>query len=71
MQQITLSTQQAQRLQSIAQQGGYSSLEEAIDIALTLFADEVAQSYSSEESLEYLAWLEDKHLKLEEEVSNL
>ena len=62
--QITLSTQQSQILESLSQQGGYASIEDAIDTALVLLADEVRQQ-DSEETPEYLAWLEQTQLKIE------
>lgn len=65
--QITLSPQQSQILQSLSQQGGFPSLEETIDQALLLLADEVTQQHS-EETPEYLAWLEQTRLKIEEGV---
>ncbi|MEL7226125.1 MAG: hypothetical protein AAGL17_15080, partial [Cyanobacteria bacterium J06576_12] len=63
--QITLSSQQSKALETIFQQGGYSSLEDAIDMALLLLADEVT-SQTSAESPEYLAWVEQTRLKIEE-----
>lgn len=65
--QITLSSQQSKALETIFQQGGYSSLEDAIDMALLLLADEVT-SQTSAESPEYLAWVEQTRLKIEEGV---
>ena len=65
--QITLSTQQSQVLESLSQQGGYASIEDAIDTALVLLADEVTQK-DSEETPEYLAWVEQTRLKIEEGV---
>jgi antitoxin ParD1/3/4 len=63
--QITLSSQQSQVLESLSQQGGYASVEDAIDTALVLLADEIIQQ-DSEETPEYLAWLEETRLKIEE-----
>ena len=40
---ITLSSQQSKALESLSQRGGYPSLEDAIDAALLLLADEVMQ----------------------------
>ncbi|MBE9006506.1 hypothetical protein IQ259_15900 [Fortiea sp. LEGE XX443] len=65
--QITLSTQQSQVLEFLSQQGGYTSLEDAIDTALVLLADEIIQQ-DSEETTEYLAWVEQTRLKIEEGV---
>ncbi|MDF5719249.1 MAG: hypothetical protein PUP91_01895 [Rhizonema sp. PD37] len=45
--QITLSSQQSQILESLSQQGGYSSIEEAIDTDLLLLADEIMQQSSA------------------------
>ena len=61
--QITLSTQQSQVLESLSQQGGYASIEDAIDTALVLLADEVTQK-DSEETPEYLGWVEQTRLKI-------
>ena len=49
--QITLSSQQSKILESLCQQGGYLSLEDAIDNALVLLADEI-KSHNSEEKPE-------------------
>ena len=65
--QITLSSQQSKILESLSQQGGYPSLEDAIDIALVLLADEVTQN-SSAENPDYLAWVEQTRLKLDEGI---
>ncbi|MEA5550800.1 hypothetical protein VB713_07395 [Anabaena cylindrica UHCC 0172] len=65
--QITLSSQQSQILESLSQQGGYASLEDAIDTALVLLADEITQQ-DSDETPEYLAWVEQTRLKIEEGV---
>jgi predicted transcriptional regulator len=62
--QITLSSQQSQVLESLSQQGGYATLEDAIDTALVLLADEITQ----QDSTEYLAWIEQTRLKIEEGV---
>ena len=66
--QITLSSQQSKALESLWQQGGYASLEDAIDMALLLLADEVTKQ-SSTNSPEYLAWAEQTRLKIEEGIS--
>lgn len=65
--QITLSSQQSKALELLSQQGRYASLEEAIDTALVLLADEVTQQ-SSPEIPEYLAWVEQTRLRIEEGV---
>lgn len=65
--QITLSSQQSKALELLSQQGRYASLEEAIDTALVLLADEVTQQNSAEIP-EYLAWVEQTRLKIEEGV---
>jgi Arc/MetJ-type ribon-helix-helix transcriptional regulator len=65
--QITLSSQQSQVLESLAQQGGYSSLDDAIDTALVLLAEQINQQ-TSEATPEYLAWVEQTRLKIEEGV---
>lgn len=62
--QITLSSQQSRALESLAQHGGYASLEDAIDTALVLLADEITQQ-NPVESSEYLAWVEQTRLKIE------
>ena len=71
---ITLSSQQSKALESLSQHGGYGSLEEAIDVALLLLADEVSQQsqqlgQNPLESAEYLAWVEQARLKVEEGVA--
>ena len=65
--QITLNSQQSEILTALSQQGGYASLEEAIDTALILLADEITPQ-NAEETPEYFAWLEQTRLKLEEGV---
>lgn len=62
--QITLSAQQSKILESLSQQGGYRSLENAIDIALVLLADEVALQHP-EETPAYLAWVEQTRRKID------
>jgi len=66
--QITLSSQQSKVLESLSQQGGYASLEDAIDTALVLLADEIVQPDLAE-TPDYLAWVEQTRLKIEEEIS--
>ena len=65
--QITLNSQQSQILTTFSQRGGYTSLEEAIDTALVLLADKIMPQ-NTEETPEYLAWLEQTRLKIEEGV---
>lgn len=62
--QITLNPQQSQILQSLSQQGGYVSIEDAINTALVLLADEIT-SANPEETPEYLGWVEQTRLKIE------
>ena len=66
--QITLSSQQSKVLESLSQQGGYASLEDAIDTALVLLADEIVQPDLAE-TPDYLAWVEQTRLKIEEGIS--
>jgi predicted transcriptional regulator len=63
--QITLSSQQSKILESLCLQGGYRSLEDTIDSALILLAEEIT-SHNSEEKPEYLAWVAQTRLKIEE-----
>ena len=63
--QITLNSHQSQILETLSQQGGYTSLEDAIDTALILLADEITPK-NVEETSEYLAWIEQTRLKIEE-----
>ena len=65
--QITLSSQQSKILESLSQQGGYRSLEDAIDTALILLADEIT-SHNSEEKPEYRSWVERTRLMIEEGI---
>ena len=65
--QITLSAQQSQILESLSQQGGYASLEDAIDTALVLLADGITPR-NLVETPEYLAWVEQTRLKIEDGV---
>lgn len=65
--QITLSSHQSQILQSLALQGGYASLEDAMDTALVLLADEIVQQ-KSDATPEYLAWVEQTRLKIEQGI---
>lgn len=65
--QITLSSQQSKILESLSKQGGYASLEDAINTALLLLADEVTQ-HGSNDNPDYLAWVEQTRLQVEEGV---
>ena len=65
--QITLSSQQSKILESLLQPGRYHSLEDTIDTALVLLADEIT-SHNSEEKPEYLSWVERTRLKIEEGI---
>lgn len=62
--QITLSPEQTKVLEILRQCGRYPSLENAIDTALLLLADEVSLQ-ESEENPEYLAWVEQTRQKIE------
>lgn len=62
--QITLNPEQSQMIESLSQQGGYLSIEDAIDTALVLLADQIT-SANSEETPEYLGWVEQTRLKIE------
>lgn len=68
--QITLSAQQSKALEMISHRGGYPSLENAIDTALILLADEVTQQ-DSMETPEHLEWIEQTRLKVEEAERNI
>ncbi|WP_204106018.1 MULTISPECIES: hypothetical protein [Spirulina sp. CCY15215] len=63
--QITLSQEQTRVLELLLKQSQYASMEDAIDTALVLLADEVS-SQDAEESPEYLAWVEQTRRKIEE-----
>ena len=65
--QITLNPEQSQILESLSEQGGYVSIEDAINTALVLLADEIT-SANPEETPEYLNWVEQTRLKIEEGV---
>ncbi|NEO83563.1 MAG: hypothetical protein F6J87_04780 [Spirulina sp. SIO3F2] len=65
--QITLSSQQTQILQTLFQQGGYPSLEIALDAALLSLADQIAPQ-DMLDTPEYLAWLEQTRLQITEGV---
>jgi hypothetical protein len=65
--QIILNSQQSQILESLSRQGGYVSIEDAINTALVLLADEIT-SANLEETPEYLGWVEQTRLKIEEGV---
>ncbi|MBL1176282.1 ribbon-helix-helix domain-containing protein [Pantanalinema sp. GBBB05] len=62
--QITLSAQQSKILERLSQQGGYASLEDAIDTALVLLAEAISQP-DPEANPDYLAWVEQTRLKLD------
>ena len=62
--QITLSTEQSQVLEALAQQGGYASMADAVDQALVLLAEVVIER-SEENTPEYLAWVKQTRLKIE------
>ena len=62
--QITLSAQQSKILERLSQHGGYASLEDAIDTALVLLADEISQQ-DPQANADYLAWVEQTRLKLD------
>ena len=62
--QITLSSQQSKILEALSQQGGYFSLEDAIDTALVLLADEITQQ-NPDATPDYLAWVEQARLKID------
>ncbi|HLP91416.1 MAG TPA: hypothetical protein VK184_22890 [Nostocaceae cyanobacterium] len=65
--QITLSSQQSQVLESLVQQGGYHSIDDAIDTALVLLAEQINQQ-TAEATPEYLAWVEQTRLKIEQGI---
>ncbi|NES21938.1 MAG: hypothetical protein F6K41_24185 [Symploca sp. SIO3E6] len=62
--QITLSSQQSRILESLSQQGKYTSIEDAIDTALVLLADEIIQQ-NPDATPDYLAWVEQTRLKID------
>lgn len=62
--QITLSAQQSKILELLSQQGGYASLEDALDTALALLADEINQQ-NLDTNPDYLDWLEQTRLKID------
>jgi antitoxin ParD1/3/4 len=62
--QVTLSAQQSKILEALCQQGGYQSLDDAIDIALVLLADEITQQHP-DETPEYLVWVEQTRRKID------
>ncbi|WP_138071205.1 hypothetical protein [Picosynechococcus sp. PCC 11901] len=68
--QITLSTQQSRILESLARQGQYTSLEETIDAALVLLAEQVTEQ-NSDLDPDYLAWLEETRLKVDEGLQDI
>ncbi|MEM8639997.1 MAG: hypothetical protein AAGG51_14455 [Cyanobacteria bacterium P01_G01_bin.54] len=62
--QITLNPQQTQILQTLSQQGGYPSLEIALDAALLSLADQIAPE-DAPDTPDYLAWLDQTRRQLE------
>ncbi len=62
--QITLSTQQTKILELLSQRGGYASLEDAINTALILLADEINQ-HTPDVNPDYLDWVEQTRLKID------
>ena len=68
--QITLSTQQSKIFESLVRQGQYSSLEETLDIALVLLAEQVTGQNLDLEP-DYLAWLEETRLKIDEGLQDI
>lgn len=67
--QIVLSAQQTKILEALSQQGGYRSLEDAIDTALILLADDIAQHHPNPDP-DYLAWVEQTRRKIDEGVQD-
>lgn len=63
--QITLSTQQSKIIETLSRQGQYASLETAIDAALLLLAEQVTEQNTDLEP-DYLAWVEETRLKIDE-----
>lgn len=64
---ISLNSQQSKVLESLSEQGGYASVEDAIDTALVLLADEVTRQ-DPNETPAYMAWVEQTRLKIEEGI---
>ncbi|NET58601.1 MAG: hypothetical protein F6K47_21340 [Symploca sp. SIO2E6] len=62
--QITLSSQQSRILESLSQQGRYPSIEDAIDTALVLLANEIIQQ-NPDVTPDYIAWVEQTRLKID------
>jgi antitoxin ParD1/3/4 len=62
---ITLNSQQSKILESLSLKGGYASPEDAIDSALALLADEIEQQNPAA-TPDYLAWVEQTRLKIDE-----
>jgi antitoxin ParD1/3/4 len=61
---ITLNSQQSKIIESLSQQGGYASVEDAINTALVLLADELGQQ-NPEATPGYLAWVEQTRLEID------
>ncbi|BAU42562.1 hypothetical protein [Leptolyngbya sp. O-77] len=66
--QITLSVEQSKILETLSLQGRYRSIEDAIDAALLLLADEVTEQ-SFHETPEHLAWVEQARRKIDEGIT--
>ena len=65
--QITLSAQQSKILERLSQQGGYASLEDTLDTALVLLADEVTQQHL-DANPDYSAWVEQTRLRIDQGI---
>lgn len=63
--QITLSTQQSKIIEALSRQGQYASLEVAIDAALLLLAEKLTEQ-NTDLDPDYLAWMEETRLKIDE-----
>lgn len=68
--QITLSTEQSRILESLTRQGQYTSLEETIDAALVLLAEQVT-GQNPDLDPDYLAWMEETRLKIDEGLQDI
>jgi antitoxin ParD1/3/4 len=62
--QIILNSRQSKILESLSQQGGYASPEDALDNALALLADEVGQQ-NLVVNPDYLEWVEQTRIKID------
>ena len=65
--QIVLSAQQSKILEALSQQGGYHSLEETINTALVLLADNITQ-HDPDATPDYLDWVEQTRRKIDEGI---